>query len=61
MPEIHFLTADCGHIITAENLGGKCSKCGKLCCKNCLLKLDGKLFCLACFKEKLRENGLNFG
>jgi len=54
MPEIHFLTADCGHIITAENLGGKCSKCGKLCCKNCLLRLNDELLCPNCFKEKLK-------
>ena len=55
MTKIKFLVADCGHIIRADNLGGKCSKCGKLCCKDCLIRIDSEMLCPKCLKENLKS------
>ena len=54
MAEIKFLVADCGHIIRADNLGGRCSRCGKLCCKDCLTTIDDEMLCPTCLKEVLK-------
>jgi len=56
MEKLRFIVAGCGHIITADNLGGKCSRCGKLCCKDCLTRIDDEMLCPTCLKEKLRDN-----
>ena len=55
MTKIKFLVADCGHIIRADNLGGKCSRCGRLCCKDCLTIINDCMLCPTCLKEVLKD------
>jgi len=58
MSEIRFIVAGCGHIITAENIGGNCSRCGKLCCKSCLVIINDERLCPTCLKKFLKgEDG----
>ena len=53
--EFRFISADCGHAITLQNIGGKCERCGKLCCRDCLTLLNDEMLCPTCFVEKLKE------
>jgi hypothetical protein len=53
--EFRFIRAECGHAITLDNFGGKCSGCGKLCCKDCLILIDDKMVCPTCFIVKMKE------
>ena len=53
--DFRFISADCGHAITLQNLGGKCMKCGKLCCNQCLTLLNNEMLCPGCFVARLKE------
>jgi len=55
MAKIKFLVADCGHIIRAGNLGGKYSKCSRLCCKDRLTIIDDEMLRSTCLKRSLKE------
>lgn len=55
MEDLKFLVAGCGHILSANNLGGTCSRCGKLCCKRCLTVIVDQPLCPTCLKDKLRD------
>ena len=55
MNELRFMVAGCGHIIRADDLGGKCSRCGKLCCGKCLTIINDEMLCPSCLKDKLRD------
>lgn len=52
--ELKFIVAGCGHVVTSFNLGGNCSSCGKLCCKDCLTTINDVRLCQTCFKKRLR-------
>ena len=61
MIDLDFITADCGHILTAYNLGGKCSRCGKFCCRKCLTTVMDEMLCPTCLKKMLREKDGSVG
>jgi len=41
-------------LIRADNPGGRCSRCGKLCCKDCLTIIDDEMFCPTCLRKLLK-------
>ena len=54
MDELEFKVAGCGHIITPYNLGGNCSRCDKLCCRDCLTIIDDEMLCPSCLKDRIK-------